>query len=297
MDLEQAKNGRTTMNDPVPEQNNNNKRMTLEDAHIELERQGFTCEWLNNQRNDDQPINNNNMLAGFSSSCRWTLLAKLDLLVFVKQVPGQLTLDTFLADQKAIPSWVEEFEDVGGSCPPFGFGRGRQVLLLYYAETISQEVVYEITLVPPVRMWCAKTLVAAQDAEGRSYSLDDRKTPFWGRAFYPELRYRVKALTGGQVDARPPGLPIYIHLVNIFLMVYLVISFSISFSNSITDPDFQVMLIILVTALMMHFIIALRHSCFCKKKTTNQFPLRNKGDGAPQYETENAVGPSPEALV
>jgi hypothetical protein len=218
---------------------NDNKRMTLDDARIELERQGLLCDWINDH-----------MLAGVSSNCYWDLMAKLDHMVFVQQVPGHLTLDRLFADLKLVPFWVEQQEQqrkLSGTCPPFGFSRGRQVILVYYADTVAQEVVYEITQRPREREWCAGKFLAAQDATGRSYTLSEARTPFWGSAFFPDLRYRAKKLTGCPVEeTKPPGLPCWIRCVNIFSLMYLV------YISFITPW----IVLFVVGIMLLHFLIA-----------------------------------------
>lgn len=188
-----------------------NQRMTLEDARNELDQQGLSCDLINED-----------LLVGISSKCHWELSAKLDLLVFVQRVPGLLTLDWLIADLQSLPSWIDQNE-VGGKWPPFGFGRGRSVMLVYYAEAIAQEVVFEITRRAREREWCSVKFLAAQDAAGRSYYLSEAETPYWGRAFFPQLRYRAKKLTGCPVeDTEPPGIPLWIRIVTILSPLYIV---------------------------------------------------------------------------
>jgi hypothetical protein len=120
---------------PAQEFNNtDNKLMTLNDAHQELERQGLSCHFINDH-----------LLVGVLSECRWEMTAKMDVVVFVHQLLGPLTLDRLLADLLELPSLVEQRIIVAGTtCPPFGAARARQVMVIYYAETISTEVVHEI---------------------------------------------------------------------------------------------------------------------------------------------------------
>lgn len=239
------------------ETGNNSKLMTLDDARQELERQGMSCDFMTDH-----------LLVGVMSECRLEITGKMDVLVFVQQVPGALTLDRLLADLQVLPSWVDQHHD-GGSCPPFGAARARQVMLVYYAETIAPEVTYEIVLRTPKREWCSTTFLAAQDEQGKSYYLDEDQTPFWGRAFYPELRYRAKTLTGCPTEkSRPPGLACWLKFVNVFSIFYIIF---LSFSTP------QVLLI--VTGLvLLQFLIAAIIQWFKKRKQ------QNTGNGLLQFE-------------
>lgn len=224
----------------------NNKLMTLNDARQELERQGMSCEFMTDH-----------MLVGVLSECRWELTGKMDVLVFVQRVPGPLTLDRLMADLQLVPSWVAQRQFVGGRCPPFGFAHARQVMLVYYAETIDREAMYEIVQRTPAREWCTATFLAAQDAQGESYYLADDKTPYWGSAFYPELRYRAGKLTGRPIDElQPPGLRCWLKFANIFAIIYLIIM-------SFFMPRF---LLVVVGILILHCLIAVFVQWFKNRK-------------------------------
>lgn len=236
--------------------------MTLDDAHQELERQDMSCDFMT-----DHP------LVGDFSECRWEITGRMDVLVFVQQVPGSLTLDRLLADLKDLPSWVEQ-RHVGGSCPPFGAARGRQVMLVYYAETITPEVVYEIVQRTPKKELCSTTFLAAQDAQGQSFYLAEDKTPFWGGGFYPELRYRAGKLTGRPInESQPPGLHCWLKCVNILCVFYLVF---LSFSMP------QVLLIV-AGLILLQFIVAAIYQWFNKRKQ------HNTSDGLLQFEGGGGV--------
>ncbi|KAG7359843.1 hypothetical protein IV203_034941 [Nitzschia inconspicua] len=211
------------------------KRTSLEAAQVELERQGLSCNLVSER-----------LLVGVSSVCRWDVEAKMEVIAFVQRVPGMLTHEKILQDLKSLPSWVEQHK-VGDKCPPFGFGRCRLKLLVYYADYVAQEAAYEITRTARPREWCGSTFLAAQDAEGKSYILDRGSAPVWGRAFYPELRYRAERLTGGSINAlQPPGFPWWIKIFG--LVTYLYIFFM----------AFQIPWILLVFfgTLLLHFLIA-----------------------------------------
>ncbi|KAG7351400.1 hypothetical protein IV203_010760 [Nitzschia inconspicua] len=228
MNVELAKNETLESATPV-------KRMSLEDAHVELERQGLSCILINER-----------LLVGVSSACRWDVRAKMEVLIFVQHIPGILTLEKVLQDLKALPSWVDQHH-VGGKCPPFGFGRARLKMLVYYADSVSLEAAHEISQTARPREWCASTFLAAQDAEGKHYILDPASAPFWGRAFYPELRYRAERLTGGSVGVlQLPGFPCWIKVVGVLSNLYIfVIAFQMPW-----------ILLVFFGALLLHFLIA-----------------------------------------
>jgi hypothetical protein len=189
---------------------NNNKVMTLDDARVELEREGLSCDLVANQR-----------LVGVSSKCRWELTAKMDTVVFVQKVFGILTRQQFLADLKLLPSWIEEH--VGGNdCPPFGFAHARLVMLVYYADTVEPAFGKEICQVARPKQWCASTFVVAQDAQGQPYYLDKANRPFWGSLFYPELCYRAQKLTGVvEEQLQPPNSLRWLGAIQILCFCYV----------------------------------------------------------------------------
>jgi hypothetical protein len=189
----------------------NAKVMTLDDARVELERDGMSCEIATDQ-----------LLVGVSSRCRWETSSKMDVMVFVQKVPGVLTRERFLADLELLPSWVEEYQ-AGGNCPPFGAGRAHLKFLVYYADSVESGFGYEIRHAPRPPEWCAATYIAAQDAQGQSFYLAEANRPFWGRAFYPECRYCAQKLTGvPEEKLQPPVFPGWVAVVNGLCIGYLI---------------------------------------------------------------------------
>ena len=75
----------------------------------------------------------------------------------------------------------------------------------------------------PKQTYGQLVFLAVQDAQGQSYFLDESKTPWRGWALYPELRYRVSALTGRRpiLASKPPGLPRWLVLDKICLIVVI----------------------------------------------------------------------------
>jgi hypothetical protein len=226
MDEEEGVVGTRTGNSST---NNNNsitnqsyKRMTLKDAQEELERQGFiSC---------DNESTNTKLLVGVLSECRWSLTAKIDVMVFVHQVDGVLTAARLAADRLALPDLIND-HFVGG-CPPFGFARAVQVMVIYYAETIDPVATTMIRQWPRAE-FCRTTFLAAQDGAGKSYYLE-YVTPFWGKAYYPEMQYRAGRLTGRPLDGPVPGVSRWIMFANAFIFLYLVFLVLFMWSSSHT---------------------------------------------------------------
>jgi hypothetical protein len=232
------------------EYHNDNKVMTLDDARMELEREGMSCDFVTNQR-----------LVGVSSKCRWVLTAKMDTVVIVQKVPGILTREKFLADLKLLPSWVEQHNVGGNDCPPFGFGHGRLVMILYYADTVEPELGYQIRHVARPREWCATTFVAAQDAQGQSFYLTEADRPYWGRIFYPELLHRAKMLTGANQDhVQPQSLPRWFIIMNILI-------WCLNIYNFIVLPW---LFPFFVAILFLHFLVAAIMQWCRKSKFKNE---------------------------
>jgi hypothetical protein len=227
---------------------NNNKVMTLDDARVELEKEGLSCDFVTDQR-----------LVGVSSRCLWGTIAKVDFMIFVQKVSGVLTRQRYYADLKLLPSWVEQHNVRGNDCPPFGFAHGRLVMLVYYADAIEQNLEYEIKHVAGPREWCASTFVVAQNAEGQSFYLDESHRPYWGSAFYPLFRYRAQKLTGANEEhLQPPVFPFWIIAVN-FLSICLIVF------NCIVTPW---MVPVLVAIIFLHFSVAVIVR-WCRKRKPN----------------------------
>jgi hypothetical protein len=175
----------------IGDMNSKNKRMTLDQARVELEREGLSCDFVTDQR-----------LVGVSTKCHWNLATKMDVVVFVQKVPGDLTRDRYWADRQLLTSWVEEHNVGGNDFPPMGCGHGRLVLLVYYADTVEPGFGYEICHFPgPLTPFG----VAAQDAKGESFYLAEANRPFIRSAFDPELRYLAQKLTGANGENSQPS--------------------------------------------------------------------------------------------
>jgi hypothetical protein len=176
-----------------------NKLMTLDDARVELESDGLSCDFVGDER-----------LVGVSSTCRWEITARMDVVVFIQKVQGVLTHDRFLADLKLLPSWVEQLNVGANDCPPFGYAHSRHVMLVYYADTVEPVFGYEIRHVAWPAQGCVSTstFVAAQDAQGQSFYLVEASRPLRGCIFYPERRYFAQKLTGAKKEhlQPPPSL-------------------------------------------------------------------------------------------
>ncbi|KAL3902371.1 MAG: hypothetical protein SGILL_010849 [Bacillariaceae sp.] len=184
--------------------------MTLDGARIELEKQGLSCEMIHEYR-----------LAGVSTTLYRELCASIHLLIFVQQVPGLLTLERISADLKLLPLWVERRLAGSKAC---GIGiDGRQVMLVYYAETVAPDAVEEITQKACENDRTMVKFVAGQDAAGQPFFLPKAKTPWLNWAFYPDFRYRAKKLTGCPVqETEPPGYPCWIRVYNAIAWILLI---------------------------------------------------------------------------
>lgn len=182
--------------------NINNKLMTLDDARVELEREGMSCNFVADQR-----------LVGVSSKWRWELPAKMDLVIYVQNVPGVLTKERFLTDlHKLVPFWLEEDNVDGNDCLPIGFFHVRQIMLVYYAHSVEPVFGNEI------RQFKWLGLVAAQDAQGESFYLAEPSSTFCHNVSYQERRYYSQKLTGAsEEDLQPPHVPRWFIVSNILI--------------------------------------------------------------------------------
>jgi len=187
------------------------KKMTLEEARTALERQGFSCV----DDDEEQP----NRLVGVLSECRWSMMAKMDVMVFVHHIQGNLTSDRIEQDLRALPDLV--LDHSRGGCPPFGASRGRIVLLVYLVDGQIEPAALSWLLAVPQGAWCSLTFLAAQDGEGMSRFLES-STPCWGRALYPETRYWAGLLTGREVPPQRPAASQFLVFVNVFCLFYIV---------------------------------------------------------------------------
>jgi cbb3-type cytochrome oxidase subunit 3 len=243
----------------------NNKRMTLRDAKVELERQGLSCDYETDR-----------LLVGVLSECRWSVQGKMDVMVFVHQVDeGVLTTERLVADRAALSDLIDD-RYVGG-CPPFGAARAIQAIVVYYADTIDPAALAMIRH-PPTSEWCRTTFLAAQDGAGSSYFIEN-KTPYWGSAFYPELRYRAGRLTGRPLDGPVPGLPRWVLVSNSLAFLYLLVMLFTSTRDSALNILAVWFAIFLLAAIVQWY----RHNNRKKSNNGRHARLlqqeRNGGDG------------------
>jgi hypothetical protein len=257
----------------------NNKRMTLRDAQEELERQGLSCDYETDR-----------LLVGVLSECRWTLCGKMDVMVFVHQADeGVLTTERLVADRAALSDLIDD-RYVGG-CPPFGAARAIQAIVVYYADTIDPAALAMIRH-PPTSEWCRATFLAAQDGAGNSYFLEN-ETPFWGSAFYPELRYRAGRLTGRPLDGPVPGLPRWVVLINILALLYLLVKMLFTSPSTVRDSMLNAMAFMFAIFLLAALVQWYRHNNRKKSKNVRQARLLQQeqkgGDGNNNNELEQKI--------
>jgi hypothetical protein len=182
------------------------RRMNLGDARSELELQGFQCFGGDEEKG---------ILTGRRSNCRLTG-SRFDLFVFVHRVT-ELNLEQVNKDLSNLPDRVEQYSF--GGLPPFGFGRGNMIFLIYLADSIDPAASSKIRQQPNME-WCSVTFLAAQDGHGQSLFYEG--TPTWGGALYPEVRYWAGLLTGRDVGSDgPPGTSKFLIALNIFCLGYL----------------------------------------------------------------------------
>jgi hypothetical protein len=186
------------------------QKMTLPETRSALERHGFSC-----VDDDETP----NMLVGVLSECRWSMMAKMDVMVFVHHVEENLTIDRIEKDLSELPDLVQDH--YVGRCPPFGAARGRTILLVYLTDQQIEPVALGKIRTVPSKEWCTLTFLAAQDGEGVSHFLES-STPLWGKGLYPETRYWAGLLTGRDVPPQRPQASKYLVLVNILCLVLVV---------------------------------------------------------------------------
>ena len=102
------------------------KKMTLSDAREELERQGFKIVVDEYSPSVDVP---SDVVVGILSSCRWDMLAKVDVVVVVHQVTD-LTLRRIETDLADLPNQPYLDDSIAaGSCPPQGVSRVKMTIL------------------------------------------------------------------------------------------------------------------------------------------------------------------------
>jgi len=201
--------------------------MSLEQVRTDLELKGFRC----------SPVieGDPHEMVGILSECRWYMMGRMDVMIFVEELPDKatLTLDRIQQDMQKLPDLVQQH--YLGGCPPFGAARARMVLKVYLLASnttssgdnengleesaIEPAALQRIVAASPPSEWCSVTMLAAQDRNGASYFYET-STPFWGRAFYPELRYWLSLVTGRDVGERPAPSA-FLKYVNIFLLLYL----------------------------------------------------------------------------
>jgi hypothetical protein len=200
------------------------KQMTLSDAQTELERQGFSVTRYHApilqlgdiEEESDATKESGGSIVGVLSQWRWILMNRMDVTVFVTELPV-LTMEKLSMDLQELPDRLEAHA-VGG-CPP-AILAGTLVLLVYLTRsTIKPEALTRI-LVTPKMQWGHITFLAAQDGEGGSHYFE-ASTPAWGRIFYDELRHLAGRLTGRPLpETAPQG---WAYKMMAFLHIYLAI--------------------------------------------------------------------------
>jgi hypothetical protein len=180
-----TKHNDLSIGDSTPS-NDMKMHMTLSDAQTELERQGYTV-----------TTESDGSIVGMRSDWRWSVMSRIDVTVFLKELPV-LTMDQIALDLQALPDRLDD-HSIGG-CPPEACG-GSLVVLVYLASSIEPGAADKI-LGTPGAQWSHVTFLAAQDGEGVSHYVES--TPVWGRAFYEELRYVAGRLTGRPLPERVP---------------------------------------------------------------------------------------------
>ena len=225
--------------------------MRLEDAKDLLEHRGFDVV-------EETP----SIVVGYKSECRCYLHSKFDTMILVHRVPVHqtLNLDRIHGDLQQIPTKIQEHY-VGG-CPPFGFARARLIIVVYLVEgSIDPAAVYRLTKVAPESQFCQAVFLAAQDGEGNPYFLNEGRTPFWGRALYPELRYWAALFTGGQVGK----FPSYTKLAFVNVLALIVVTLQIVFNQF-----GQLSLLFLVAFIGIHFLLSLFMQWYRQRRSNKE---------------------------
>lgn len=244
------------------------KKMTLSEARAELEGRGFSCV-------DETP----NLLVGVRSECRWGMMAKMDVMVFVNRVEGLLTVDRIESDLRRLPDLVQNHY-VGG-CPPFGANRAIMVLQIYLTDQQIESVALGKILSEPSNNWCSLNFLAAQDGEGKSHFYES-STPCWGRAHYPELRYWAGLLTGRDVPALPPTKKTAI-VLNAFAQLYFLWMLSL-------QDDWHLFLIYFLGLMAIFFGVAAACDWCRRCRYRNCRGTDDSGTGFVQYSEPHEVG-------
>jgi len=104
---------------------------------------------------DNNDTDNNNVVVGVHTSCRWDLTAKIDVVVVVHEVRGTpLTLERIETDVAELPHRPYLHPDAigGGTCPPQGTSRARMKIVVYLCDddaSIEPDALARIVDVPP----------------------------------------------------------------------------------------------------------------------------------------------------
>lgn len=200
----------------------------------------------------------NRSLCALHSKCRWTIQARFDVMVFVQALPqnDDLTQARIAQDLDQLPHRIDQLYP--GGCPPFGFARGRLVILVYLLDAgMVEHGALQRIMAPPAKQWCATTFLAAQDGNGESYFYDEKDgTPFWGRALFPEMRYWAGLLTGRSVPKDPPSLPTWIVWLNVLLIPFILFQFYL-------EPMFLVHFLIIMA---IGFLVAWICDCWARRR-------------------------------
>lgn len=222
------------------------RKMTLSEAREELERHGFKIVVDEHTLSYNDYCVPSDTVIGVHSSCRWSMLAKIDVIVVVHEVPD-LTLHRIETDLENLGNHPY-LDDVEAGCPPQGVSRARLTILSYLVTSnhIDEDAMNRI-LRAPDHKWCAAVFLAAQDANGTSYFLETT-TPMWGRALYAELRYWAGLVSGRPVPESPPGMSLLLCAMNILCLMLLPYYF-------IVNPKLN--LILLAVFFLIAVIVAL----------------------------------------
>ena len=118
--------------------------------------------------------------------------------------------------------------------------------------TLDPETLAYIQQAPP-KEWCKTTFIAVQDGNGLSQFMPEEPTPFWGRAFFPELRYWAGLFTGflpRPTPDLPPQQSRFFRYFNIFCIVYIV------FVCTTSKDNFAVYSLLSYAAIMLFIMCA-----------------------------------------
>jgi hypothetical protein len=221
------------------------RKMTLSEAREELERHGFKIVVDEHTLSYNDYCVPSDTVIGVHSSCRWSMLAKIDVIVVVHEVPD-LTLHRIETDLANLGNQPYLDDVVEAGCPPQGVSRARLTILSYLVTSnhIDEDAMNRI-LRAPDHKWCSAVFFAAQNANGTSFLLETT-TPMWGRALYPELRYWAGLVTGRPVPESPPRMSCYLRAINILCLMMVLHSFIVNPKLYLSLPALVLLAIVLL---------------------------------------------------